>query len=767
MPLVADRVKESTTTTGTGTLTLLGAATGFTTFVAGVGSAVTVYYTIAGPSEWEVGVGTTGAGTLTRTTVLSSSNGGSLVNFSAGTKDVFCTYPAGKAVMTDDAATLANKTLTAPTITGTTTLNTVPYTFPSAQGAASTLLTNDGSGTLTWTASTLPTATRTRTAFTATASQTTFTVAYTVNQVDVFLNGVLLAAGDYTASNGTTIVLATGATSGDEVSVVTYTGTIGAPDANSLTGTTLASGVTASSLTSVGTLTALTTSGTTSLATTAGAVSVYGVAYGFPASQGAASTVLTNNGSGALTWSTVSTGQFVTVPITSSATAPYVITTADINKRLQVNAALAGYVQISTNNATFAVGDKVKVAGFGSTCQVYTSDAVDLTYNPNSNGFVFGIAIQSSDGKAILGGSMSTIGGSTRNRIGRVDTTGALDTTYDPNSNGTVNAITLQPSDGKALVGGSFTNIGGGARTFFARLNTDGTVDTTYPTPNLGGGTNVLAVAVQSDDKAIIGGDFTQVGATTRLGAARLNTNSTLDTTFVDPNLNGTPTGIAIQSDGKVIIVGGFTTAGALSTTRNRIARFDTVGGLDLTYDPNASAGTINAIALQSDGKAIVVGTFTTIGGVTRNRVARVNTDGTIDSTYNPNVNGTVNSIAIQSDGKALIGGSFTTIGGVSRIYIGRINTDGTLDTTYTANANAAPTFSIAIQSDGNALFGGSFTSINSTSRNRIARVLSSQVTVSLRAPYTLPTVQAPQYAVLTLEKASATEWWVTESNVS
>ena len=339
MPLVADRVKETTTTTGTGTLALLGAATGFTTFVAGVGSGVTVYYTIAGPSEWEVGIGTTGTGTLTRTTVLSSSNGGSLVTFSAGTKDVFCTYPAGKAVMTDDAATLANKTLTAPTITGTTTLNTVPYTFPSAQGAASTLLTNNGSGTLTWTASTLPTATRTRTAFTATASQTTFTVAYTVNQVDVFLNGVLLAAGDYTASNGTTIVLATGATSGDEVSVVTYTGTIGAPDANSLTGTTLASGVTASSLTSVGTLTALTTSGTTSLATTAGALSVYGVAYGFPASQGAASTVLTNNGSGTLTWTAPASGAAAAGTLTGTTLASNVTassltsvgTTLDVN----------------------------------------------------------------------------------------------------------------------------------------------------------------------------------------------------------------------------------------------------------------------------------------------------------------------------------------------------------------------------------------------------------------------------------------------------
>lgn len=99
--VLADRVKETTTTTGTGTVTLLGASTGFQSFSA-VGNANTTYYTIAGQtgSEWEVGIGTyTSSGTtLSRDTVLSSSNGGSLVTFSSGTKDVFVTYPAGRAI---------------------------------------------------------------------------------------------------------------------------------------------------------------------------------------------------------------------------------------------------------------------------------------------------------------------------------------------------------------------------------------------------------------------------------------------------------------------------------------------------------------------------------------------------------------------------------------------------------------------------------------------------------------------------------------------
>lgn len=111
MPAFADRVKESTTTTGNGTITLDGAATGFQSFTTAFGNGVSVYYVIAGGSEWEIGVGTTGAGTLSRDTVLQSSNADAKVVFSAGTKDVFCSYVADRAVTTVDAATLTNKTI--------------------------------------------------------------------------------------------------------------------------------------------------------------------------------------------------------------------------------------------------------------------------------------------------------------------------------------------------------------------------------------------------------------------------------------------------------------------------------------------------------------------------------------------------------------------------------------------------------------------------------------------------------------------------------
>jgi hypothetical protein len=103
--VIADRVRETSTTTGTGTLTLDGAVTGFRTFGSAIGDGNTCYYTITLGADWEVGLGTVGTGTLARTTVLKSSNSNNAVNFGAGTKDVFVTYAADVAAITSAAQT--------------------------------------------------------------------------------------------------------------------------------------------------------------------------------------------------------------------------------------------------------------------------------------------------------------------------------------------------------------------------------------------------------------------------------------------------------------------------------------------------------------------------------------------------------------------------------------------------------------------------------------------------------------------------------------
>ena len=146
--VVNDRVKETSTTTGTGTLTLAGAVTGFETFSTAIGNTNTTYYSIVNENgEFEVGLGTVGAGTLARTTIISSSNSDSAVNFSAGTKDVFCTLPASKAVIKDASGNIVannGSNLTALNATqltsGTVPDARFPSTLPALNGSALTNL---------------------------------------------------------------------------------------------------------------------------------------------------------------------------------------------------------------------------------------------------------------------------------------------------------------------------------------------------------------------------------------------------------------------------------------------------------------------------------------------------------------------------------------------------------------------------------------------------------------------------------------------------
>ena len=142
--VLADRVKETTTSTGTTAITLAGAPTGYQTFSAAIGNANTTYYTIADQSgaNWEVGIGTytTSGNTLSRDTVLASSNSGSLVTFTSGTKDVFVTYPAERALYSGGAlGTPASGTLTNCTFP---TLN--QNTTGTAAGLSATLAISSG-----------------------------------------------------------------------------------------------------------------------------------------------------------------------------------------------------------------------------------------------------------------------------------------------------------------------------------------------------------------------------------------------------------------------------------------------------------------------------------------------------------------------------------------------------------------------------------------------------------------------------------------------
>lgn len=327
------------------------------------------------------------------------------------------------------------------------------------------------------------------------------------------------------------------------------------------------------------------------------------------------------------------------------------------------------------------------------------------------------------DGKVLIGGDFDVVGGVT-NFMARLDpVSGAPEAGFFPGSNERVFSIAVQ-SDDKILAGGSFGNIGGLSRSCIARLESSGRLDRTLnlSIPNNAG--YIAAMAVQPDGKILIGGNFVSVLGVPRNNIARLNSDGTLDVTF-NPNANVYVLSIVVQADGKILVGGYFSTIGGQQ--RNRIARLNAVSGLADAFDPNAITGFlpgygVNAIAVQEDGKILVGGSFREIGFQVRNGIARLNaTNGMADS-FNPNANGEVSSIAIQPDGKILAGGFFSNIGGETRNNIARLDAANGLADSFNPNANLG-VLAVAVQPDGNVLAGGYFTNIGGQECGRIARL--------------------------------------------
>ena len=316
---------------------------------------------------------------------------------------------------------------------------------------------------------------------------------------------------------------------------------------------------------------------------------------------------------------------------------------------------------------------------------------------------------------------------------------GTFDLTFDPQSgaNGPVLTTAIQ-SDGKIIIGGGFSTYSETARKNIARLNADGTLDTAF-SPGTGANAFIHTATIQSDGKVIIGGDFTNFNGTAINRIARLNADGSLDTDFnPGAGANSSVETIAIQSDGKIFIGGSFNNFNG--TLINRIVRLNADGTLDTSFDPlNGADGRVETASIQSDGKIIIGGSFTNLDGIGIRSIARLNADGTLDTSFNgpTGPTGEVETATIQSDGKVIIGGNFSNFSGTAINRIARLNADGTLDTDFNpgTGANWSTVETTAIQSDGKIIIGGTFTSFNGTGRNRVARVNGGDAIVTPPAP--------------------------------
>ncbi len=205
---------------------------------------------------------------------------------------------------------------------------------------------------------------------------------------------------------------------------------------------------------------------------------------------------------------------------------------------------------------------------------------------------------------------------------------------------------------------------------------------------------SVRSIAIQPDGKIVVGGDFSLVNGISRNNIARLNSDGSLDLTF-DPGagFNSRVEKVLIQPDGKILVGGSFTSFNGAE--KNAIVRLNSNGSFDSSFDANIIGGTVLTIALQPNtrtgDKILIGGSFSAVGGFARNGFARLNPDGSLDNGFNPvfgNVQfQTVNirRILVQDDGKVVVGGSFSGVSGINRTSLVRFNADETLDASFDA----------------------------------------------------------------------------------
>ena len=313
---------------------------------------------------------------------------------------------------------------------------------------------------------------------------------------------------------------------------------------------------------------------------------------------------------------------------------------------------------------------------------------------------------------------------------------GDLDSTFNiaPTLNGTVREMALQP-DGKILIGGTF-GMGGfgnlGTQFDYSRVNSNGSLDTTFFT---GLTMSVKKYLVLADGKIIVGGPGQNNNNSTLIDVTRRNANATYDTSFFNVifdnyGIQNYIEDMALQTDGKIFVVGSF--GGANSTPRTSIMRLGTNGLLDntfinptFTFSTNPDAHRLRRVIVQPDGKILIGGGITQVNGVNRNLIARLNADGSLDTTFTPNPDGLIlTDMVLQPDGKILVSRSPTVVqGNPVPANIARLNFDGSLDSSFTTTAEQVLIQAIALQTDGKILVGGTFSTYKGAARNGVARL--------------------------------------------
>lgn len=308
-----------------------------------------------------------------------------------------------------------------------------------------------------------------------------------------------------------------------------------------------------------------------------------------------------------------------------------------------------------------------------------------------------------------------------------------------------INGI-VQDSKNSYYIGGVFTSYNNHTVSGIVKLSEDGVYDNTFQTlsgfsATLAANRGPIEIAIQSDDKVVCVGKFTEYSGISLDYLCRLNTDGSLDVTFTTNNGTGPNfevRGVGIQSDGKIIIVGPFSTFDGNAT--NSICRLNTDGSFDSTFNFGGVGFNIFAavdnISILPDDSMLITGSFSTYNGTSANKIIKLSSNGAIDPSFIYGTGfgaGIVNASFVSSDGSVYVTGTFTTYNGTSVDNLIKLNSDGSIDTTFVTNlgtgwlGSAATT--ISEDASGKIVLGSSpSSSINGYTTNGIVRIFPSGI---------------------------------------
>jgi len=275
---------------------------------------------------------------------------------------------------------------------------------------------------------------------------------------------------------------------------------------------------------------------------------------------------------------------------------------------------------------------------------------------------------------------------------------GSPDPNFAPSGfNGDVLSLALQ-TNGQIVAAGDFTSANGAPAGHLARLNADSSLDSTFLNNSSGANAAIYQLLIQTDGSIVIGGAFTTFNGVDHYHFARVLTDGTIDSSF-SPGAGADGNVFALAevfppggTNRSLLVGGGFTHVNGVSLSG--LARLSDTGGVDPAFAPVLNSGsTVYAVAayptnVPHAGQILIGGDFTAVNGIGRNGIARLNPDGSLDPTFDPGQGATnaVRAIAIQLDGNIVVGGSFTNFNSAPLNYVARLTPNGSLDPVFTAN---------------------------------------------------------------------------------